>query len=314
MVLKEIVEGAASKAPFETPEVPNVIPTRLHTHEVKVRSQLLNRAKCKYTFEEPTDAGDSDDSTPIFIVPGYGGIKPAYRQLREAIVQHGRPAITLRPIRDTGLPVPSPRDLIHPEKLPGETLCKIMEDMEARYGHEKFDLLAHSMGGFVATEFAKCYPERVRSLTLVASVGIEDHNLATFVPRRILGFLKNEFLPHFATLRQENEAKMALEALYYVARNPIRTLGEGVALSFCNIRDDLRRLETDEGIPVNIMLFESDELIKYSPNIEQARFITGQVITFPDEEANHMWPQLQPGPVGKLAVAATATPRLKAAS
>src|SRR5689334_13896609 len=50
----------------------------------------------KFTFEQPLEA---QDSVPLLLVPGYGGIKPAYRELRKAVVAEGKPAVTFKPPR-----------------------------------------------------------------------------------------------------------------------------------------------------------------------------------------------------------------------
>jgi len=44
-----------------------------------------------------------------------------------------------------------------------------LEELRADLGVEQFDLLGHSHGGFVATEYAATHPERVRRLVLAAT-------------------------------------------------------------------------------------------------------------------------------------------------
>jgi len=46
-----------------------------------------------------------------------------------------------------------------------------MEAWRAAMHLERFDLLAHSMGGYLATQYAMTYPERVRRLVLISPVG-----------------------------------------------------------------------------------------------------------------------------------------------
>ena len=38
--------------------------------------------------------------------------------------------------------------------------------------HDRFDLVGYSLGGWIASEFAAMFPDRVRSLTLIAPIGL----------------------------------------------------------------------------------------------------------------------------------------------
>ena len=44
-----------------------------------------------------------------------------------------------------------------------------LEELRAELGLEQFDLLGHSHGGFVATQYAATHPDRVRRLVLVTT-------------------------------------------------------------------------------------------------------------------------------------------------
>ena len=45
---------------------------------------------------------------------------------------------------------------------------------------ETVDIVAHSMGGMLATRFARTYPARVERIVLAAPIGLEDYRL--YVP------------------------------------------------------------------------------------------------------------------------------------
>ena len=47
-------------------------------------------------------------------------------------------------------------------------------------GIETVDIVAHSMGGMLATRFARTYPARVERMVLAAPIGLEDYRL--YVP------------------------------------------------------------------------------------------------------------------------------------
>lgn len=56
------------------------------------------------------------------------------------------------------------------------------DDVFRKLGLEKFDLVGHSFGGMVAAEYAAAFPERVRSLVLIAPLGLwrDDAPVANF--------------------------------------------------------------------------------------------------------------------------------------
>lgn len=310
MVRQEIVQEAARYAPGADPEeleVPQLIPTRLSRHDVFVtRSKDGKRvARTRSTIESPEFDTDITDKTPVLWVPGYGGIKPAYRRPREATVQFGRPSTTYRPVRDISLvETLHPANVLHPELLARRTLGAVIDHTCEYTESGQVDLACHSMGGFIAALTAEYDPTKIRSIVFIASAGLEDHNLLTLA-KRAPGFLRRELLPHISTLREENEARMALEALDYFLRNPPRTLAEGFAVANCNIREIIAALRGN-GIMMGCLLFGSDELFIEDNIRTQAGDLFHIIETYEDDSVGHMGPQLHGQAVARHVVSQTA--------
>ncbi|MCA9309460.1 alpha/beta hydrolase [Candidatus Saccharibacteria bacterium] len=309
MVRQEIVQEAARIAPGADPEeleVPQLIRTDLSRHDVYVMRSKDGKivAKTRSTIEQPELASDVLDPTPILWVPGYGGVKPAYRRPREGTVQLGRPSATYRPIRDISVAETfHPANILHPELLARRTLGAVIDHTCQYTESDKVDLACHSMGGFIAALMAEYDPSKIRSIVFVASAGLEDHSLFTLA-KRAPGFFQREFLPHLSTLREENEARMALEALDYFLRNPARTLAEGLAVASSNIRHILMGLR-EKGIMLGCLMFASDELFIEENIRSQAGDLFHIIETYEDGSVGHMGPQLHGQAVARHVVSQT---------
>lgn len=295
MAMEKIIEVAAELAPGEVNEVPRQIPTRLHKHTIIV----THDAKTRYSLEEPVDPSDVSDSVPILIVPGYGGVKPAYRRQREALVQHGRRVVTVRPIRDLGpTGALDLRHVLSPARLHSQTVYGIAKDVERRYEEPIVDLFGHSLGGLIAVKFAQKHPHRVRSVTLVSSAGVEDHNTLTML-LRVPKIVRHEVLSQIPTFRTDNEAKMLLEGLHYFLANPSRTGAEALVAANCNIKKIVKELECEHGIPVSFIQPYDDNFFNHDRSVRAAKQLNDRVFSV---EGNHFAPQQVPEAVARIAV------------
>ncbi|MCB9822707.1 alpha/beta hydrolase [Candidatus Nomurabacteria bacterium] len=314
MAIERVVEELATRIPgqevdLEELDVPQIYPTSLSRHTVEIfepSGRVI--ATTRTTIERPSEE-ILTDPVPLLWVPGYGGIKPAYRHAREGSAQPqegaaGRIAVTWRPVRDMSLlDTLKPANIRHPELLPRRTLQSVINYVCNDTESEQVDLACHSMGGFIAALATVKDAEKIRNLVLVASAGLEDHSLLTLA-RRSVPFIKGEFLPHFHTLREENEARMALEALHYFLRNPARTFAEGIAVANCNIRNDIERAR-DLGVMIGGLLFAADELFIEENVREQAGHLFHILDTFDMDDVGHMGPQLHGLAVARAVVGIT---------
>lgn len=257
----------------------------------------IGGATVKYTYERQLD---SEENIPLIITPGYGGIKPAYRDLRAALVTHGKPAVTFRPPRtQRSGGFFNLKHLRHPERLLAQSTAAVAKDVVERYGlvesFDKVDAVGHSMGGPAVVNAAHKKPELFRSITAVASAGLDGHNLFVLA-QRMPKILSDEMVPAIRDMRARSDRKSLNDIIHYMGSNPLRTIAEGLAVGNGDIRQkvvDVGKL----GVKTAALQFPSDRFF----HIDKVRDSSSQLFDyyseFTDTKANHIWPQIQPSPV-----------------
>lgn len=259
----------------------------------------IGGAAIKYTYERPVEA---TDPVPLIVVPGYGGIKPAYRELRKAVVQHGKPAVTFRPPRSqerfAGL---HPKHFLHPERLLAQSVTAITRDMLNQHGVEhqfdQVDSVGHSMGGPAVVNAALVHPGWYRSVTAMGAAGLDGHTLKD-MGKRAPAVFRDEIIPALSDVRDRRDRRAVRDMGLYVWSNPWRTLAEGLAVGSGDIRDKVSHLGA-LGLRTAALQFPKDRFFPVEGVREHSadRFSIFRV--FPDKEANHMWPQLEPEAVAE---------------
>lgn len=256
----------------------------------------------KYTMECPLTPSDT---VPLLLVPGYGGIKPAYRELRHSIAANGKPAVTFRPPRSQKkFAMFHPNHALHPERLLAQAAIGIAREVINRYGEEdgfqQIDAAGHSMGGPGVTNAALTRPEWFRSITVVASAGLDGHRLVDMA-KRAPGVLVGEILPSIKDIKVRKDIKAAWDFAHYIARNPWRTAAEGLSVGSGDIRDKVVRVG-ELGVKTAAVAFMKDRFFPIEGVILQAADRFQLFGVFTDPEAGHMTPQLQPEALGAFLV------------
>jgi pimeloyl-ACP methyl ester carboxylesterase len=244
---------------------------------------------------------DVKDPVPLILVPGYGGIKPAYRELRKAVVSNGKPAVTFRPPRSQEkFAALHPRHFLHPERLLAQAVLAITKDLLSVDGdsndYEQVDTAGHSMGGPAVVNAALVRPERFRTVTAMAAAGLDGHSLND-MRQRAPAVFRDEILPSFRDIKVRKDYRAVRHMAHYVARNPWRTAAEGLAVGSGDIRykvTEIGRL----GVKTAALQFASDRFFPVDGVAAHSAGRFDLFRVFPDPDANHMWPQLQPEAVG----------------
>lgn len=251
----------------------------------------------KYTYERPII---SNDSVPTLLVPGYGGIKPAYKELRKSIVDIGKPAITFRaPRTQEKFAALHPKHFFHPERLLAQSVIAIASDVLEKSGvrnkFDKVDTAGHSMGGPAIVNAGLIHPELFRTVTAVASAGLDGHTLKD-MGERAPAVIYGEILPLVKDIKISRDYRTINHMFHYLARNPWRTVAEGLAVGSGDIRDKVSILGM-LGIKTAALQFENDHFFPLEGVQEHSAERFDLFKVFPDPNANHMWPMLQPDAV-----------------
>ncbi len=251
-------------------------------------------AAVRYTYERPEEP---IDTIPLIITPGYGGIKPAYRDLRNSLAIHGKPAITFRPPRTQSMTASfHPKHLLNPDLLLAQATSAIARDILERYGFleefEQVDAAGHSMGGPAVVSAALHRPRRFRCITAMASAGLDGHSLFDMA-RRGPGVISGELVPAVKDIRKRSDTRSVRDIVHYIARNPYRTVAEGLTVGSGDIRDKVASVGR-LGVKTAALQFPNDRFFPVEGVREESANLFDYFREFPDPEANHVWPQLAP--------------------
>jgi pimeloyl-ACP methyl ester carboxylesterase len=246
-------------------------------------------AEVNFTDETPVGIVDTE---PYVLIPGFGGIKPGYSRFRHELAVAGHRAISYKPPR-TQKPGAKwhPGNLFARERLTSKAGYAMVRRLTNEDAVTGVHLVGHSMGGPIATEMAAHKSDRIHSVTLVGSAGLEDHNALTMA-RRLPGFLKDELLPALPLLHDEFNISAVKHIAEYALRSPLLTMAEARQVSRVNARPTLEFLGV-LGIGITIVQLEDDHLFIEENVKKQSAHLAnqGRYLVMP---GNHLWPQLEP--------------------
>lgn len=252
-------------------------------------------AKVNITIETPLEVNDDNI---IILVNGYGGAKSGYRGMRHALATCGRRTVTIEPPRSQKfIHSVEPRHLRHPELLPSMGLHAIIKKLQANHQVDQVDLIGHSMGGYIATQAASHNSDNIKSLTLMASAGLDNHSLFKMGMRGPL-FFSQEVMPNILKLQKLVDFSLLKAEVRYLLQNPERTIAEGISVAGCNIREQVRNLGRI-GVRTAALQFKADNLFPLNSVRKHAEECVDIFLVHPDANAGHLAPQLDPNGVSK---------------
>lgn len=140
---------------------------------------------------------------------------------------------------------------------------------------QSFILIGHSMGGYIALELAKQFPQQVQGIIMLHSTPVADSadkklqrdKTAAFIQEHgsekfIRSFVANLFAPHFVESHQE---LMDMLANRYSQLNQTGLIASTLAMK---VRDDLQDFVRSTDIPTLFVLGEKDPLIPTEAIVE----------------------------------------------
>lgn len=152
-----------------------------------------------------------------------------------------------------------------------------------RLGLAQVDLVAFSMGGGVALSFTDLAPEKVRSVTLLSAIGVQELELLGLyhLNHAIHGaqlagfFLADHLVPHFGVIKAEGLDYAYGRNFYDSDQRPLRGL--------------LRKYAG----PMLILHGRADMMVPYEAALEHHRLVPqSELVGF---DANHFMPYTEPG-------------------
>lgn len=229
-------------------------------------------ATCSYRLDIPDEP---IDETVNVIIYGFAGSDAAYRGLATAMTaEQGLPTLSLRLSRFQHPKAAfSFKHLREPIALTSKLVHGAIKQLPVHGFEDRVNLFGHSMGGWIGTELAAHKPDRVKTLTLVGSAGLIDHDVISLAPRmpRLVGRIALDLI------RRRPEAvspQNACDSLRHIIANPFLTTGEMVTVAHCDIREQLRN-----GIEPRLVVIhpENDELFDAQTVGTSAKEFTNEV-------------------------------------
>ena len=243
-------------------------------------------AAIEWTYERPETV---TDDVPLIGLHGFGGVKSSYREFRSQVAQRGKSAITDRPARSRGYIRDADfNNRRNPGKLLSQAAWAVMRDVKNTTGDTTFDASGHSMGGYTLTQLAKHKPEHLRTAIYVGSVGLDDHSVPQMLGRAAR-FINKELRPSGLVIG--SDSRIALEGLHYLARNPLRTITEGLNAAGCSLKQDIPHIRA-AGIKTAALQFEQDTFFPTARVTEESSHLFDHYEILENPAANHIAPQI----------------------
>ncbi len=261
-----------------------------------------------------TDEWLDDDKNPnperYVLIPGFMGIKPSYSKIRRMIALGGGRATTYKSHPDNkGLahklnPVNLITDIKELITDPWQLLTPEVQTSKAGYAvvrrayaqsNKPVHLVGHSMGGPISLEIAAHKLDKVGSVTVIGSAGLEDHNMLVMASR-LPGFFKEELVPALPLLHEEFDLGVLQHVIDYVAKHPYLTAGEMRHVVGVDSRQTIQYLRNKE-IPVDVIQMVDDHLFdEATVHQNVSRFVR----RYRAVSGNHLKPQLEPDETADL--------------
>lgn len=175
---EELKDNASVSEIFEkrnqkyVPEVLEQLETPLSA-EVEINREKLNIDYRVISIEKK----ENKDADPVVVLPGFGSGWEGITELCFSLACEGRKTITLSLPGYGNSDNPSKEyfdndNFSNESEVINQLLQKLKED--GTINSEKVHLVGHSMAGLITTEFTKAHPEKISSLILLDSAGINE--------------------------------------------------------------------------------------------------------------------------------------------
>lgn len=251
-------------------------------------STSIGGANVNVTIEVPDEILNP---YPVVIAHGYCGSKHAYDALRNALARNGTVAVSYDSPRIQKIAAAlHPTHINKPAQLLSQAIwgatrrsMQMADELDLPI-HNRYDVIAHSMGGRSATLAAHHRPQFFRSVLLNGAAGLEPQTLPMMVGR----------LPRFSHELRGTDPSIILGSMSYIARNPVKTAAEGIAVARADIRQKVRELGK-LGVSTAIVVGRDDFLIPAERVAKGSGVgVADLFAVYGDQDAGHLYLQKKP--------------------
>ncbi len=229
----------------------------------------------------------------VVVSPGFGGIKPAYGDFRDAMAEelNGDTASYRQPRTERGLRGFTPDKLKNPHKLGKQAVVAMIDVMRERYPDQKVTLIGHSMGGPNAVDAALRRLDDVEDIILLGSGGLEEGQNVARIAARLPKVAAREGRS-VLNMPRKDSLSMLGQAAFHMARNPHRTIGEARDIGSRNIMvEEISALQA-HNIGVHAVQLEHDEFFPTDIAEQHAGWLVDSFSVIAG--ADHLAPQTEP--------------------
>lgn len=252
----------------------------------------------EYTAKIPINL---QSETVALLVPGFGAFKRTSRRFRDALAdQEGVISVSWNPARRPDSKAALLEQALHPQKLHADTIEEVLNDIrrhpdskntehEAVLQEGPVSLIAHSMGGLPAAEWASRNIEQTALVAYTGSIGLSE-SLNTELIKRSANVLLRDIVPGIIKGEYGREPVLAKRAAEYLLANPLRTAAEMVSCLRADIRAHVQYLAAC-GVRQTVVCLEKDDYFYW----EEARDAVEHLVdSFKVISGKHTAPQRQP--------------------
>ncbi|NLP57162.1 alpha/beta fold hydrolase [Lutibacter sp. B1] len=167
---------------------------------------------------------------------------------------------------------------------------KVLDHLKLR----KYILIGHSMGGYIALEFAKLFPKNIKGLCLMNSTALPDSKEKIMNRNRGIKAVKQNHKTFvrlsIPMLFAEKNRELYKKEIEEITNEALKISPQGIiaALEGMKIRKNNTSILKNASYPIQMIIGKEDPALDYNSLIEQTKNTKVQKVEFPDGHMSHI--------------------------
>jgi len=159
---------------------------------------------------------------------------------------------------------------------------------------KKYVLIGHSMGGYIALEFAKLFPSNLKGLCLMNSTALADSKEKKTNRNRAIKAVKQNYKTFvriaIPMLFSEENKTIFTSEVEQITNEALQISSQGIIASLegMKIRKNNTSLYKNTNYPIQLIIGKQDPALEYASLINQTKNTKVQVVEFPDGHMSHI--------------------------